>query len=1040
MSKEKKLDKKVNRRDFLKGAGILGAFAFAAPLFTDPLQQLLGDVWIDDLHGVGNFTQDYTAANVLYTTCEQCNTHCTIKTFVMEGKKNQQYSSLVRKIAGNPYSPINMVPYNALDYSTPIAAAAAGFGSVAVDGRGFRGGRTCLKGQAGIQTAYDATRIRTPLKRVGPRGSGKWISVTWEQAIEEIVNGSNDLGTPGLKSMWAYIPQEVVMADWEKVNNKEMTFEDFDRKYKEVLIDTKHPDFGPKANQIVNLSGNRREFVRQRIWEQGFGSINSDDHGGVCGVTHVTGNIRSFELKKKKKRMYPDLDHVEFMIAWGTNPVVANKGPTWLAPKITNAKARGMKMAVIDTRMSKTAEKADIWVPIEPGMDGALALAMGRWIIENKRYDERYLRNPNKDAATLDNEPTWSDATHLINVSDPKRQKLRASDLGLGTEEEFVVLQNGVPTLHSKAAEGDLEVDTTINGIRVKSSFTLYKERVMEKTIKEYASMTGIAEEQIILLAKEFTSYGKKAAIMSYRGVAMNTNGYYNTRAINMLNHLIGNYDWKGGSITTGKRFSEMKGRYELLKVPKANKAWGIPISRRQTPYEKTSLFKTDGGYPAQRPWFPYAGSTSHEVIPSAAEGYPYSLKALFIHRMSPVLSMPGGHNLVEILKDTKKIPLFVANDIVIGETSMYADYLLPDLSYLERFGQETIYPNQLHKISSVMQPVTRVIPQARPVEDMYIDILKKMNMPGVGQNAFPDGSSLDSYEDFYLKMVANIAFDGEKPVPDATVEEIQLFEETRKKALGKYFNHDVWKKAVKPEEWKKVVYVLNRGGRFEAPGSEYVGEHVKYQLADQVNFYDEGVAKGKNSFTGEFFDGIPQLNPVKNYEGDEVKSDKPLKLINWKARHMGTHRNINDTWLREIRPSNPLWMNPFDADRRGLKNGDKIRIVANHHTVEGEVFVTNGIRPGTVGAEFNFGHYAYGSAPVQIDSYWTKTPAPYGNTKYNFFEPGHEESGYALGRNTGFSINSLLDLDPILKNNGLVDLIGGGASQYDTRVEVVKR
>ena len=1039
MSKDKKLDKKVNRRDFLKGAGILGAFAFAAPLFTDPLQQILDNVWTDDHHGVGDFTQDYTAGNVLYTTCEQCNTHCTIKTVVMQGKKEQPYSSIVRKIAGNPYSPLNMVPYNAIDYSTPIAAAAAGFGSVAVDGRGFRGGRTCLKGQAGIQTAYDATRVRTPLKRVGPRGSGKWVSVSWEEAINDIAKGSSDLGTPGLQDIWAFAPEEQVMSDWAKVEKEEMSFEDFDKKYKDVLIDTKHPDFGPKSNQIASLVGHRRDFVGERIWFQGFGSVNLEHHGGVCGMSHVTGNVRSFNPPSKvKKRMYPDLDHVEFFIAWGTNPVVANKGPTWLAPKITNAKERGMKMAVIDTRMSKTAEKADIWVPIEPGTDGALALAMGRWIIENKRYDERYLRNPNKAAAELDGEPTWSDATHLINVSDKKRPKLRAADLGIG-DKDFVVLQNGAPVPSSKATEGDLEVDTTINGIHVKSAFTLYKERVMEKSLKEYASITGIPEEQIILLAKEFTSHGKKAAIMSYRGVAMNTNGYYNTRAINMLNHLIGNYDWKGGSISAGAKYKDFAGKYDLLSVPNPNKAWGIPISRYKAAYEKSTLFKTDGGYPALRPWFPFAGSTSHELLPSSAEGYPYSLKALFIQRMSPVLSMPGGHNLVDILKDTKKIPLLVASDIVIGESSMYADYLLPDLTYLERFGRESIYPNQLHKVTSIMQPVTRVVPNARPMEDVYIDILKKMNLPGVGKNAFTDGSSLDRYEDFYIKLAANIAYD-ETPVPDATDEEIKLFEESRRLALGKFFNLEDWKKAVKPEEWRKVVYVLNRGGRFEAPGNEYKGEHVKYQYGDQVNFYDEGVAKGKNSFTGEFFDGLPQINPVSNYEGNQVKSDKPLKLINWKARHVGTHRNINDTWLREIRPSNPLWMNPFDAARRGLKNGDKIRISSNHHTVEGEVFVTNGIRPGTVGAEFNFGHYAYGSAPVQIDGYWTKTPAPYGNTKYNFFEPGHEESGYALGRDTGFSINDLLEMDPILKNNGLVDLIGGGASQYDTRVEVAKR
>src|SRR5690606_28975504 len=122
---------------------------------------------------------------------------------------------------------------------------------------------------------------------------------------------------------------------------------------------------------------------------------------------------------------------------FGTNPITANRGPTWLTPRITNALSRGMKMAVIDPRLSKTAEKADYWVPIIPGTDGALAMAIGRWIVENKRYDARYLKNPNKRAAQADGEPTWSDATHLVNLSDEARPKLRAKDLGIGDSEDF---------------------------------------------------------------------------------------------------------------------------------------------------------------------------------------------------------------------------------------------------------------------------------------------------------------------------------------------------------------------------------------------------------------------------------------------------------------------------------------------------------------------------------------------------------------------------------------------------------------------------
>src|SRR5690625_7814399 len=101
-----------------------------------------------------------------------------------------------------------------------------------------------------------------------------------------------------------------------------------------------------------------------------------------------------------------------------------------------------MQMAVVDPRLSKTAEKAHMWLPVKPATDGALALALGRVIIEENLYDRTYLTNPNKTAADQDNEPTWSDATHLVNLSDPTKPKLRASDLGIGSEDQFVVIRD----------------------------------------------------------------------------------------------------------------------------------------------------------------------------------------------------------------------------------------------------------------------------------------------------------------------------------------------------------------------------------------------------------------------------------------------------------------------------------------------------------------------------------------------------------------------------------------------------------------------
>ncbi len=111
------------------------------------------------------------AENTLYTVCLQCNTGCGIKVkFLRKGDK-----AVALKIDGNPYNPFVSVPH--LDYKSSPA-------SVNTMDRAI-----CPKGQAGIQTAYDPYRITKVLKRAGKRGEEKWMTIPFDQAIDEIVNG-----------------------------------------------------------------------------------------------------------------------------------------------------------------------------------------------------------------------------------------------------------------------------------------------------------------------------------------------------------------------------------------------------------------------------------------------------------------------------------------------------------------------------------------------------------------------------------------------------------------------------------------------------------------------------------------------------------------------------------------------------------------------------------------------------------------------------------------------------------------------------------
>ena len=157
-----------------------------------------------------------------------------------------------------------------------------------------------------------------------------------------------------------------------------------------------------------------------------------------------------------------------------------------------------MKIAVVDPRCSKTAARAWKWLPVRPNGVAAVGMGMMHWIIENQRYDARYLANANKAAAKADNEPTWTQTAWLVKINPDGHPGtfLRGSDLGLPKEKRpkkkgdgewefdpFMVSpaaspSPSTPTATPTPVEGDLLVDTEIKGVKVKSVLQILRETV----------------------------------------------------------------------------------------------------------------------------------------------------------------------------------------------------------------------------------------------------------------------------------------------------------------------------------------------------------------------------------------------------------------------------------------------------------------------------------------------------------------------------------------------------------------------------------
>ncbi len=301
---------------------------------------------------------------------------------------------------------------------------------------------------------------------------------------------------------------------------------------------------------------------------------------------------------------------------------------------------------------------------------------------------------------------------------------------------------------------------------------------------------------------------------------------------------------------------------------------------------EESTLFS---GYPAKRPWYPFTGNLYQEVIPSAKDGYPYPIKVLFLHMGTPVFSTPAGHKQIPVLKDIKKVPLFIACDIQIGETSMYADYVFPDTIYLERWGSPAGGPPaMLATLSKTRQPVVAPLTETTKVdgvempinmEAFLIAVGKKLELPGFGKDAMGPGKNFDHQDDWYLKNVANIAMGDKKgdSVPAADAKEMELFPQGSKTLPKSVFDEERWKNAAGADYWPHVVYVLNRGGRFEDSDKMYKGDTQAHPYSGIFHIFVERVAKGRNSMSGQPFDGLPALEGPRFADGKSVVQERRL-------------------------------------------------------------------------------------------------------------------------------------------------------------------
>ncbi len=1003
-----------NRRKFLIGVSAVAASASIAG-YKGTLEKAVtmsnsGESAKDPIYGNSSktaysFLNGKFVANdefkICATTCIGCTTQCGVR--VKIDKKTDK----VVRVLGNPYNLLSTDPW--LPYNTSIKES---YKLLSQNGK-FETYRSnvCARGNVLFDKADDKSRVLKPLKRVGKRGENRWKEIDIDELIDEIVNGGNLFGEGNVKGLK-------------------------DVRDTKTLIDPKEPIFGPKSNGL-SLIGTTHEGRFKTVinrFLKSFGTSNFVGHTSICGLSMRAGEAAYLGNFKKYPHLKPDFENTEYLLSIGTPPGQAGN-PFKRQGKLL-ARARSEKN--IDyTIVSPMQGNSDTiaaggrshWIPIIPGTDLAFVMGVLRVIINNKLYNAKYLKMPSAKAMKVLRDASWTNSTHLV-IQDKEGfgKILRDGKVPLVIDESDNTLK---PCDNVVQAVLDFKGNVEYKGktYNVQTAFHELSTNVNELSLEEYSKECGVSVQKMQEVAKDFTSHGRKASVDCHGGT-MHTTGFYTTYAIMMLGAMVGNLNYKGGMSPGGGAYKDFVGKeYNLFGYKGKSKVKHTRVDKTRMAYEKTNEFKEKKAkginpYPAKDTWYPFTNALESEIITNSAKGYPYKLDVLLSFNSNFMYGTAGDENNVkELIKDPKKsIPLFIAVDPFINESSKYADYIIPDSVLFETWGVVHAWAGYQTKLNTLrfptVQPRQARFKNGEPIEmiSFIIALGKKLGLPGFGDKALKgqDGKwyPFNKAEDFYLRAFENIAMDA-KPVPNASDEDIKLsgiedYVPSLKKICG--------------NNWRKTAYVMARGGRYQDIEYSYNGEFLSHKYKKPVQIYNETVALSKNSITGKRRSGTVKYYKQRVVGGETFeelypKEQFPLIAFAYKSNVIATP-NTASALMKEIKFTTYVDINPKTAEKFGLKNGDYVKVTSHDGETEGYLKLRQGIHPDTIGVEQGDGRRGAGAVDVEINGKVTK-----GN----------------IVRRTGVFYNKIGLKDPSRKIALVTDFVCGSNVRHAIPVKIKK-
>ncbi len=707
--------------------------------------------------------QKYVNTQQVPGMCQLCSTVCGIVGHVKEGR--------LLKIEGNPRDPNSR-------------------------------GHLCARGHAGLNHLYHPERLLYPLKRTGPRGSGKWKRISWDEALEEI---SSKL---------------------------------------RAIRESDHPE------EFAFHQGRQRSKDAIKRFLDAFGTKTQLSHRALC-----SGNRRAANLTYLWESDWDlnDVEHSRYILNFGSNVFEAHQGHVPFATRVQNGRYRnGAKLVTFDVRLSNTAGASDEWFAPFPGTDGAIALAMAHTIVKRNLHDADFIG-------------TWTNIT---------------------------------------VAE--------------------LRELLEPHTAKWAESVSGIAAGDIERIAIEFAQAAPACTTICNRGSSAHLNGYYNDRAIHLLNAIVGSVGKRGGWC-----WSPWGGLDPIAKppaMPPAAKTW----SPLEDPPE----------YPLANIW--RRMRVGELVYLYLLQGRA-KLRAYMTYNLDSPLTWPEESLTQQVLCDESLIEFHVCINCFYNETAHYADIVLPWTTYLERWDLDARGSYNLRPYVGLRTPMVEPLGESRDIRDFFPDLARRI---GGGMEQWYPEQDVREYMEQWAQHVPENPQTGKQGLERLLDEGV--WESDREPFYEPYARElsddDMQDAQIDPatglitkEERGIGIMVAGKPLRgFATPSRKFevrslfvnrIGNNLD---CSELVRHSGGKASRKRPEThlphNVEIDPLPAWFQLREHE---QLADDELVMTSFKWNVHNHGRTMNLKWLAEIVHANPAWLNPITAEQYSLQDGDWIEVTS---------------------------------------------------------------------------------------------------------------